>query len=267
MPYTDLRPGQTCHSKDGGSEYWAWLKVWDKVKIPRYTHRLMHRKRVTYELHDSYFRLMTIKHAIPKTAEVTHSDGQSWGDIEWLLNYYITRWRLEVSEFGDQTSWRSDELETRCGRENSTQRRGSLGLQLSRPGERERHTAMSGRAGEVNMLQYLFSLQLPVTHNPFNKVRGIFSKRTESSSLLCRCYDFTGICVCMVDHGYTIVTYNLNSISFFHTFPKGISTVWFEFGLSCPFPMTITLTAHAHPFWNIKKIFIHRWIILKFISF
>ena len=35
-------------------------------KIPWYTHRLMHRKRVTCELYDSYFRLMTIKHAIPK---------------------------------------------------------------------------------------------------------------------------------------------------------------------------------------------------------
>ena len=35
-------------------------------KIPWYTHRLMHQKRVTCELHDSYFRLMTIKHAIPK---------------------------------------------------------------------------------------------------------------------------------------------------------------------------------------------------------
>ena len=47
---------------------WAWLTVWYRVKILRYTHRLMHRKRVTCELHDSYFRLMTIKHAIPKTA-------------------------------------------------------------------------------------------------------------------------------------------------------------------------------------------------------
>ena len=45
----------------------------------------MHRKRVTCELHDSYFRLMTIKHAIPKTVEVTHSDGQLWGDIEWAI--------------------------------------------------------------------------------------------------------------------------------------------------------------------------------------
>ena len=45
----------------------------------------MHRKRVTCEMHDSYFRSMKIKHAIPKTAEVTHSDGQLWGDIEWAI--------------------------------------------------------------------------------------------------------------------------------------------------------------------------------------
>ena len=41
-------------------------------KIPLYSHRLMHRKRVTSELHDSYFRSMTITQAIPKVAEVTH---------------------------------------------------------------------------------------------------------------------------------------------------------------------------------------------------
>ena len=63
----------------------ASITMWDRVKIPRYTHRLMHRKRVTCEQHDSYFCLMTIKHAIPKTAEVTHSDGQSWGDTEWAI--------------------------------------------------------------------------------------------------------------------------------------------------------------------------------------
>ncbi len=34
------------------------------------------RKRVTCELHDSYFRSMTITHAILKTADVTHPDGQ-----------------------------------------------------------------------------------------------------------------------------------------------------------------------------------------------
>ena len=48
----------------------TWLTIWDRVKIPWYSHRLMHQKRVTCELHDSYFHLMMIKHAIPKTAEV-----------------------------------------------------------------------------------------------------------------------------------------------------------------------------------------------------
>ena len=38
--------------------------------------RVMHRKRVTCELHDSYFRSMTITQAIPKIAEVTHPDRQ-----------------------------------------------------------------------------------------------------------------------------------------------------------------------------------------------
>ena len=42
------------------------LIIWDKVKVPLCQYRLMHRKRVTSELHDSYFRLMTIKHSISK---------------------------------------------------------------------------------------------------------------------------------------------------------------------------------------------------------
>ena len=66
-----------------------WLMKWDKVKSPWYTHRPMYRKRVTSELHDSYFRLMTIKHAIPKI---------EWA-IEWAVYYYITRSRQEVRHF------------------------------------------------------------------------------------------------------------------------------------------------------------------------
>ena len=48
----------------------------------------MHRKRVTCELHDSYFRWMTINHAIPKI---------EWAN-EWLLNYYITQSRKKSSD-------------------------------------------------------------------------------------------------------------------------------------------------------------------------
>ena len=104
--YIDLRPGQTCHSKvmhrkevkhsDGSyekkSRRRAWLKKWDKVKIPWYTHRLMHRKRVTCELHDSYFRLMTIKHAIPK--------------IEWAIELLCNSVKAGSQRVGDQRSWR-----------------------------------------------------------------------------------------------------------------------------------------------------------------
>ena len=55
------------------------LIIWDKVKVPLCQYRLMHRKKVTSELHDSYFRLMTIKHSISKI---------QWA-IVWALNYYI----------------------------------------------------------------------------------------------------------------------------------------------------------------------------------
>ena len=47
-----------------------------KKKFSLCSHKVMHRKRVTCELHDSYFRSMTITHAIPKIAEVTHPNGQ-----------------------------------------------------------------------------------------------------------------------------------------------------------------------------------------------
>ena len=139
-------------------------------KSPWYTHRLMHRKRVTCELHDSYFRLMTIKHAIPKI---------EWA-IELLYNSVKTgsQWvgsqrsrRQDVVEkataqrrgpSGPPLSWKSDELVIRCDRE-SKQKAEPPGLRLSIR-RRERYTATSGGAGEIKMLQSLFGLQLPLTH-------------------------------------------------------------------------------------------------------
>ena len=47
---------------------------------------------MTSELHDSYFRLMTIKHAISK--------------IEWALNYYIAQSRQKSR----QLSWSSSRV-------------------------------------------------------------------------------------------------------------------------------------------------------------
>ena len=40
----------------------------------------------------------------------------------WAWNYYITKWREEVRQFGDQTSWREDTVE-----EASTQQREPYG--------------------------------------------------------------------------------------------------------------------------------------------
>ena len=94
------------------SRRWTWLTKWVKEKIPWFTHRLMHRKRVTSELHDSYFRLMKIKHAIPRI---------EWA-FEWALNYYITQSRQEVRQL---------ELETRCGRESHARPKGPSGPPMS----------------------------------------------------------------------------------------------------------------------------------------
>ena len=126
----------------------AWSSLADKMglgKILRYSNRLMHRKRVTCELHDSYFRLMMIKLAIPKILS-----GQ------W--NYYITQWKQEV--------WRPDPLVTRCGR-------GSLHPASWEALESGKETLMAMRVG-VNMLQFC-SVSNSLSHtNLSNKVRGIF---------------------------------------------------------------------------------------------
>ena len=102
--YFDLRPGpKMLFQGDApeGSDTFQWpvierdrvgglrLIIWDKVKVPLCHYRVMHRKRVTSELHDSYFRLMMIKHSISK--------------IEWASNDYIT----QLSSMS-QLSWRSD---------------------------------------------------------------------------------------------------------------------------------------------------------------
>ena len=84
------------------------------------------------------------------------------------LNYYITRWRQEVSEFGDQTRWWQDAVE-----KASTQQSGPAGLQLSSPGKRERNAVMANRV-RVNMLQFCL-VSNSLSHTTLsNKVRGIF---------------------------------------------------------------------------------------------
>ena len=150
----------------------AWLTIWYRVKIPRYSHRLMHRKRVTCELHDSYFRSMTIKHAIPKTAEVHEI-------LSGRLNYYITQWRQEVSNFGvkmrkrkispsrrspqapDWPVWRSESWEirpvlvSRCSRESQHPAESwAPGPLVEQPWRTGKKRGYGHKSEEFNMLQF-----------------------------------------------------------------------------------------------------------------
>ncbi len=87
---------------------------------------------MTSELHDSYFRLITIKPAIPKTAEVTHSYGQLWGDIVWVIKLLYnsvktgSQTSLEIGKFGDQ-KFGDLRIRRRCDRESQLPAEGALG--------------------------------------------------------------------------------------------------------------------------------------------
>ena len=72
-----------------------------------------------------------------------HIPMASYGEIlSGRLNYYITRWRHEVSYFGDQTRWWQDTVE-----KARTQQSGPPGLRLSSSGERESHNADGHKSG------------------------------------------------------------------------------------------------------------------------
>ena len=136
----------------------------------------MHRKRVTSELHDSYFRLMTIKHPISKI---------QWA-IVWALNYYLTQLSsgcqlpVEFQTARDQM-WYGRPLPTE----------GALGKPpmewTPTSGEQQRHNVTVISSGGQNM-KFTLGHQLPLTckpwttlSNPCNKVRG---KYISASSFL-----------------------------------------------------------------------------------
>ena len=104
MLYFDLRPGpKMLFQGDApeGSDTFQWpvnerdrvgglrLIIRDRVKVPLCHYRVMHRKSVTSELHDSYFRLMMIKYSISK--------------IEWASNDYITQLSSSARGVEDRT--------------------------------------------------------------------------------------------------------------------------------------------------------------------
>ena len=81
MPFKVMHRNEVTHSSGSYETKSRGRKLADEMgrakKIPMVHYRVMHRKRVTSELHDSYFCLMTIKNSISK--------------IEWASNDYITQ--------------------------------------------------------------------------------------------------------------------------------------------------------------------------------
>ena len=109
MPFKVMHRKEVTHSNGSYVRKSRGQKLADEMgrakKFLWYTHRLMHRKRVTSELHDSYFLLMMIKHSISK--------------IEWASNDYI----IQLSSTSE-SSWSCSQLEMRSGRESYTRPRG-----------------------------------------------------------------------------------------------------------------------------------------------
>ena len=100
MPFKGMHRKEVIHSSGSYERKSRGRKLADEMgrvrKIPMVQYRVM-RKRVTSELHDSYFRLMTIKHSISK--------------IEWASNDYIIELSSGSSWVGrpaGQLSWRLD---------------------------------------------------------------------------------------------------------------------------------------------------------------
>ena len=123
MPFKVMHQKEVTHSNGRYVRKSRGRKLTDEMgqakKFPWYTHRQMHRKRVASELHDSYFRLMTIKHSISKIA---------WA-IKWALNYYIAQSRQKSRQLSPTASWVEDrtELEKRCGKESHIRPKGPSG--------------------------------------------------------------------------------------------------------------------------------------------
>ena len=216
MLYIDLRPGQTCHSKDGGSAYSIGV---GELGWQNGTGLKSHGTVTNWCTGRGWsVNCMTVisarwrlKHAIPK---------------EWALNCYITECTgnsisLErrcgresqhpaegasgppIEQFGDRRVWRPDQLETRCGRENQHPERLVPRASGWATLESGKETLMAIRVG-VNMLQFC-SVSNSLSHATLsNKVRGIFFSELCRSSSLCRCV-YVFICIIWV--------YNINSIN------------------------------------------------------
>ena len=91
MPFKVMHRKEVTHSNGSYERKSRGRKLADEMgrakKIHMVHYRVMHRKRVTSELHDSYFRLMTIKHSISKIG---------WASNDYIIQLSSTSRELEI---------------------------------------------------------------------------------------------------------------------------------------------------------------------------
>ena len=96
MPFKVMHRKEVIHSNGSYERKSRGRKLADEMgrgkKNPMILSETDAPERVTAELHDSYFRLMTIKHSISKIAGTI-----KWA-IKWALNYYIAQSRQKSSQ-------------------------------------------------------------------------------------------------------------------------------------------------------------------------
>ena len=166
-------------------------------KFPWYTHRLMHRKRVTCELHDSYFRLMTIKHS-----QSRRKSSASWVPVELKIGRSYRRDVAGKATSGWRglwalMSWGPEKMLIRCRKESHHPAEWPLDLRFSSPKERERHNVDGHKSGGQNIAVSVRSPAPSHTQTfvqPFctltNKVRGIYFSKEVCVRLYLLCsYD------------------------------------------------------------------------------
>ena len=127
MPFKVMHRKEVTHSNGSYERKSRGRKLADEMgwgkNIPWYSHRLTLRKRLTSELHDSYFRLMTIKHSISKI---------EWAS-SWVRRASWIEFRFQLTSTPRGPVELPVEFQTvgvRCGRESRRRLRGPSGTPM-----------------------------------------------------------------------------------------------------------------------------------------
>ena len=116
MLYIDFQPGQTCHSKDGGSCIFrwrgrAWLTIWNRVKSHGTVTNWCTGRGWPVNCLTVISARWWLKHAIPKTAEVTHSVGHLWEEIAGAWRrVHISAWKFDGKYKADELNGRQRKI-------------------------------------------------------------------------------------------------------------------------------------------------------------